>query len=101
VQTGRGLRTVFAVLFVIGCALAALLVHREDLKAVIVMPPLVYCVLALVGAAIGQTQVAGSWIKTQGLELVSALITGAPVLYTATGAALVIALVRARRARQP
>jgi hypothetical protein len=101
VQTGRGLRTVFAVLFVAGCALAALLVHREDLKAVIVMPPLVYCVLALAGAAIGQTQVAGSWIKTQALELVSSLVTGAPVLYLATGTALVIALVRARRARRP
>lgn len=101
VQTGRGLRTVFALCFVAGCALAAMLVHREDLKAVIVMPPLTYCVLALIGAAIGHTQAAGSFVKTQGLELVSALILGAPVLYAATGAALVIALVRARTARRP
>ncbi|MCW2499781.1 MAG: hypothetical protein JWN87_1457 [Frankiales bacterium] len=100
VNTGRGLRTVFALCFVLGSALAALLVHREDLRAVIVMPPLTYCVLALIGAGIGQTQAAGSWIKTQGLELVSALITGAPVLYAATGAALAIALVRARRGRR-
>lgn len=101
VNTGRGLRTVFALCFIVGSALAALLVHREDLRASVVMPPLTYCVLALIGAALGQTQAAGSFVKTQGLELVSALILGAPVLYTATGLALVIALVRARSARRP
>ena len=101
VNTGRGLRTVFALCFVLGSALAALLVHREDLKATVVMPPLTYCVLALIGAALGHTQAAGSFVKTEGLELVSALILGAPVLYAATGAALVIALVRARRSPQP
>ncbi len=94
VNTGRSLRTVFAVFFIVGCALAALLAHREDLKATVVMPPLVYCVLALIGAALGRTQAAGSFVKTQALELVSALILGAPVLYAATGLALVIALVR-------
>ena len=100
VNTGRGLRTVFAICFVVGSALAAMLVHREDLKASVIMPPLTYCVLALIGAGIGQTEVAGSFIKTQGLELVSALMLGAPVLYAATGLALVIALIRARTARQ-
>ena len=102
VNTGRGLRTGFALCFIIGSALAALLVHREDIKATVVMPPLTYCVLALAGAAIGHTHVAGSLIKQQGLELVSALILGAPTLYAATGAALLVALVRAfRSARQP
>ncbi|MCW2599426.1 MAG: hypothetical protein JWM02_1255 [Frankiales bacterium] len=102
VNTGRGLRATFAICFVLGSALAALLVHREDLKATVVMPPLTYCVLALVGAALGHTQVAGSFVKAQGLELVSALIIGAPVLYVATGSAFLIALVRAfRGARQP
>ena len=102
VQTGRGLRTVFAVLFILGSALGALLVHREDIKATVVMPPLTYCVLALVGAAIGHTAVAGPFYKQQALELVSALITGAPVLYAATGAALLVAVLRAfRSARQP
>lgn len=102
VQTGRGLRTVFALCFVLGSALAALLVHREDIKATVVMPPLTYCVLALIGAGIGHSEVAGSFYKQQALELVSALITGAPVLYAATGAALIIALTRAfRSARQP
>ncbi len=102
VNTGRSLRTVFAVFFIVGCALAALLAHREDLKATVVMPPLVYCVLALIGAALGRTQAAGSFVKTQALELVSALILGAPVLYAATGLALVIALVRrAKSGPQP
>jgi len=101
VNTGRGLRTVFAISFVVGCALAALLAHREDLKATVIMPPLVYCVVALIGAAIGTTEVAGSFVKTQGLELVSALILGAPVLYAATGLALLIAVVRARTGRRP
>lgn len=100
VNTGRGLRTAFAVCFVVGCALAALLVHREDLKAAVVMPPLVYCVLALVGGAIGRTPAAGSFLKSQGLELVAALVLGAPVLFAATAAALVIALVRAASGRR-
>ena len=102
VNTGRGLRTVFALCFVLGTALAAMLVHREDLKATVVMPPLVYCVLALLGAAIGHTRAAGSFVKAEALELVSALILGAPVLYAATALALFIALGRAfRSARQP
>ncbi|MCU1587087.1 MAG: hypothetical protein JWN31_580 [Frankiales bacterium] len=97
INTGRGLRTTFGLSFIVGSALAALLVHREDLKASVIMPPLTYCVLALIGAGLGQTEVAGSFVKTQGLELVSALVIGAPVLYIATGLALVIAAVRARR----
>lgn len=101
VNTGRGLRTAFALCFIVGSALAALLVHREDLKASVIMPPLTYCVLALIGAAIGHTEAAGSFVKTQGLELVSALVLGAPVLYIATGLALVIAAIRARRDPRP
>lgn len=101
VRTGAGLRTGFAVCFITGSALAALLAHREDLKATIVMPPLTYCVLALVGAAIGHSSSSGGFVKQQALELVSSLIDGAPVLYAATGLALVIALVRLRTSRRP
>lgn len=101
VRTGAGLRTVFAVCFVTGSAIAALLAHREDLKATVIMPPLLYCVLALVGAAIGHSSSSGGFVKQQALELVSSLIDGAPVLYLATGVALVIALVRLRSARRP
>lgn len=99
VRTGSGLRTAFAVLFVLGSGLAALLAHREDLKATVVMPPLTYCLLAVIGGYLGDTQAPGSFLKQNSLELASALITGAPVLFTATGVALAIALVR--RARTP
>jgi len=101
VETGSGLRTVFAICFIAGSALAALLAHREDLKATIVMPPLIYCVLALVAAGISRTASTGGFIKQNALELVSSLIDGAPVLYAATALALLIALVRLRIARRP
>src|SRR6185369_4352871 len=45
VKTGHGLRTVFAVCFVAGSALAAILVHREDIRAAVVIPPFTYCAL--------------------------------------------------------
>lgn len=94
VLTGPGLRLVFAVTFISGCALAALLVHREDLKAAVVMPPLVYVVLAFVGGALERTGGAGSFLTRQALEMANALVLGAPVLLAATGSALLIAAVR-------
>lgn len=94
VLTGPGLRTVFAVCFVVGCALAALTVHREDLVAAVVIPPIVYCVLALLAGAVETTAGSQSLLTRQALELLNALVLGAPVLLTATGLALVIALVR-------
>ena len=99
VLTGPGLREVFAVCFIAGCGLAALLVHREDLRAAVVMPPLVYVALALLGGAVERTATSGSLLTRQALELVNALVLGAPVLLTATALALVIALVRAYRTR--
>lgn len=94
VLTGPGLRTVFAVCFVVGCALAALTVHREDLTASVVMPPLVYVLLALVAGAFSQTVGTGSLLTRQALELATSLFLGAPVLLTATGLAALIAVVR-------
>ena len=94
VLTGPGLREVFAVSFVSGCVIAALTVHREDLVATVVMPPLVYVVLALVAGAVERTVGAGSFLTQQVLELANALVLGAPVLMTATLAALVVAVVR-------
>lgn len=99
VATGRGFRAVFAICFVLGCALAALLVHREDLKAAVVMPPLLYVVLALVAGAVGSSGGNNSLVARETLELVQALVIGAPVLFTATGAASVVALVRWLRRR--
>lgn len=80
VLTGPGLREVFAVSFVLGCVVAALTVHREDLVAAVVMPPLVYVVLALIGGAVERTAKTGSFLTQQAIELVNALVLGAPVL---------------------
>lgn len=102
VLTGPGLRTVFAVCFVLGCAIAAVTVHREDLVAAVVIPPIAYCVLALVAGAYEALAGGSSVMTRQAIEMVDALVLSAPVLLTATGLALVIAIVRAvtgRRAR--
>lgn len=94
VLTGSGLREVFAVSFVGGCLLAAATVHREDLVAAVVMPPLVYVVLALAAGAVERTVGSGSFLTQQVLELANALVLGAPVLMAATLSALVVAVVR-------
>jgi hypothetical protein len=101
VMTGPGLRTVFAVCFIAGCAFAALKVHREDLVATVVMPPLVYVALALLAGAFSQTAAVGGVLTRQALELATSLVLGAPVLLTATGLALAIAVVRAVVGRRP
>jgi hypothetical protein len=100
VLTGPGLREVFAVSFVSGCVLAAMLVHREDLVAAVVMPPLVYVVLVLIGGAVERTAASGSFVTRQAIELVNAMVLGAPVLMAATAAAALVALVRTLTARR-
>ena len=92
--TGSGLREVFAVAFVTGCLAAALAVHREDLFATVVMPPLLYLVLALAGVLVDRTGGAGSFLMRQAVELVNALVLGAPVLMAGFGAALLVAVAR-------
>lgn len=100
VLTGPGLRLVFAVFFIAGCGFAALRVHREDLLAAVVTPPLVYCAILIGSGGLKQSGAGGSWVSRQALEMATALILGAPVLLTATGLALTIALVRAVRRRR-
>ena len=97
VLTGPGLREVFAVSFVTGCVLATLTVHREDLLAAVVMPPLVYVALVLLGGVVERAASSGSFLVQQAIELVNALVLGAPVLLLATGLSLLVALVRRRR----
>ena len=97
VLTGPGLGVVFAVLFVAGCGIAALKVHREDLVAAVVAPPLVYCAILVGSGGLRKSGAGGSWVTRQALELASSLILGAPVLLSATGLALAVALARAAR----
>jgi len=94
VTTGSGLRTAFSVMFALGCAVAAYKVHREDLLAAVVIPPLVYVALAFF-AGIGRASgVGGSALTVQVLELFSALVLGAPALLLATASAATIAGLR-------
>jgi hypothetical protein len=94
VLTGPGLRTVFALCFVLGCAAAAWKVHREDLVATIVIPPLAFGALLLVGAIGSASGAGGSWATQQAMELATALVLKAPVLVAATSAAAVVAAIR-------
>ena len=94
VLTGSGPREVFAVAFVTGCLAAALTVHREDLFATVVMPPLVYAVLAAVFVLVDRTGGVGSFVTRKAVELVNALVLGAPVLMAGFGAALLVAVAR-------
>jgi hypothetical protein len=87
---GAGVGTVFAICFVAGCVLAALLVHREDLGAAVVMPPLVYVALALATGAVEPTG-GGSFALRGAVEVLNAIVLGAPVLIGATAAAGLIA----------
>lgn len=99
VVTGPGLGTVFGVFFVAGCVAAAAAVHREDLGAAVVMPPLVYVALALLAGAVERAGDPGSFVTRQALELAHALVLGAPVLLTATALALLVAGARWLHAR--
>jgi hypothetical protein len=101
VLTGAGLRTVFAVAFVLGCMLAAALVRRQSLLAAVVAPPLAYVALALAAAAVQPDSSSTSWLMRQVFELLTALVTGAPVLITATIAAAAVALFRLTVRRSP
>lgn len=101
VLTGPGLRLVFAVCFIAGAVLAALLVRRRDLLVAVVLPPLAYVVIALVSGAVRGSSTAGSFVVRQALDLFTALVLEAPALLVATAAALVVALVRGLGRRSP
>ena len=97
--TGHGLRVVFAVCFVVAAVLTAALVHRADLRAALVMPPLLYVVLAVIGGTVDPEGATGSFPSRLALGLLNAVVLGAPVLVGATLAALVVVLVRSARRR--
>lgn len=94
VLTGEGLRTLFAICFVGSCAAAPLLVRRRELLPIVVMPPLAYAFVALAAGAIDISGMAGSFLTQEALELVTELVTGAPVLLLGTLAAVAAAVTR-------
>lgn len=92
--TGSGLRTAFAVSFFLGCAVAAALVHHEDLMATVVMPPLLFVALAAIGSVLDGGGLGGGWLTRRALDVVTAMVTDAPVLFVALGAVLAVVAVR-------
>jgi len=97
---GSGLGVGFAVGYVVGALLGVLLVHRRDLLASVVAPPLVYVIVVLVSSSLTSGSGSGSVVVRYGLELVNELILGAPVLLGATAGTLVLAVVRWRGTRR-
>lgn len=77
--------------------MAAALVRRRNLLAAVVTPPLAYVALAMAAAAVQPDSSTSSWLLRQVFELLTALMTGAPVLIAATGGAFVIAAARTLR----
>jgi hypothetical protein len=100
VVTGTGLRTVFAVAFVVAAALSAATVHHEDLFAAVVLVPLAFAVIGgIAGIAEGASLHSASKLV---LAVANVMVTAAPALMMATVAAAVIAGARvyADRRRQ-
>jgi len=95
-----GLGIGFALAFVAGCLLVALAVHREDLLAVVLMPPLLYLSLVLVSTAIVPTKDSGGQVNQLLVELVNAVVVSAPVLFLATAGTFLVALLRGWRRRR-
>ena len=96
--SGQGLRVAFAVLFVGGSFLVAARVHREDLLAAMVMPPLVYAFMTIITA---YAQPPGGGIehglRQRAIDIGTSLVLTAPVLLVGTGIAVFIALRRGRQ----
>lgn len=93
-STGSTFTLVFAGAFAAGCVLAVLLAHTEDVRAVAVMPPLVYLFLVAAGGSIDASAGSGSLPTRLALGLVNALILGAPVLVGTTVLTALLALLR-------
>ncbi|MFC0862028.1 DUF6542 domain-containing protein [Sphaerimonospora cavernae] len=76
--------------FVAGCLAAALLVRPRDLLPLVVTPPLVFFIAALLVEGV-HSLASGSVPQTLGVGLFTALSSGAPWLFAGTALALLIA----------
>lgn len=96
--SGTGLRVAFAVLFVGGSFLVATRVHREDLLAVMVMPPLVYAAITVI-AAYAQPPGGGieHGLRQRAIDIGTSLVLTTPVLLVGTALAVFVALSRGRQ----
>ena len=90
--TGRDLRTVSAVCFVLGCGAATFLVRRSGLRTLMLAPPLLYSGLLLLTSLV--RGVVPRTIPRQAVELLTRLVLGAPVLVAAVLVAVVLGVLR-------
>ncbi|NHC15496.1 DUF6542 domain-containing protein [Motilibacter deserti] len=101
IAIGQKLGLAFLATFLVASVWGAARVRRSELVAAVVLPPLVFAVVAfLAGQFLGRSA-DGGWLMAQGLDLVSALATGAPALVAGTVLAGAVAggrLVLERRA---
>ncbi|WP_182899941.1 DUF6542 domain-containing protein [Microbispora sp. H10830] len=79
--------------FVAGCLAAVLLVRPRDLLPLVVTPPLVFFVAALLVELVRALR-SGSMLQTFGLGMFTALSSGAPWLFLGSALALGVAWVR-------
>lgn len=89
--TGSELDLGFTLGFLAGCVLAALLVHREDLLAAVVMPPLAYTAVAFLAGLLDPPGGTGSFVVRQGVAVLNEVVLDAPVLFGGTAAAVLLA----------
>jgi hypothetical protein len=91
VATGLGMITLVAL--VVSTTAAAFLVRRRDLVSVVVSPPLVFTAVAAVNV-IAAPSVHLSGVKAFGLLMITLLVQGFPSMAVATGAVVVVGLIR-------
>jgi hypothetical protein len=88
------LGAVTAIAFATATVIAAMIAHREDLAAAVIVPPLAYACVVLVAAGITAGAGAQSFVRTIGEEAVVHVLTSAPGLLVGVAAALVVAVFR-------
>lgn len=93
IVAGDALRLVFSGGLVLGAVVAALLVSRRDLLTVVFAPPLVYLAASCVAVLLGRGEGGGDIVDAAA----SWLVYGFPAIATATGAAALVAGIRAGR----
>jgi hypothetical protein len=89
--TGSTLDLGFALSFLAGCLLTALLVHREDLLAAVVMPPLAYVTVVFFAGVVDPPAGSGPMLLRQGVVVLNEVVLDAPILFGGTGAAVLLA----------
>ena len=90
--TGRDLRLGSAICFALGCALGTFLVRRSALRMLMFAPPLLYAGVLLFTSLL--RGVVPRTIARQGVEVMTRLILGAPVLVSAMVVVLVLGALR-------